>query len=121
MITVTLDDQIERQLTKIAHDQAVTTDKVVEKAIRSYLQTEASQILARESTAFRAMHEKLIAQYFGQYVAVHQGQVVDHDPKLGEIYTRMQERYPDEIILIKQVRPEIERVTTVRSPRIVHE
>ncbi len=73
MITVTLDDQIERQVAKIAHNQAVTPDEIVEKAIRSYLQTEASLILARETAAFRAMHQELLDKYAGKYVAIHQG------------------------------------------------
>lgn len=121
MITVTLPDQIERQLTKLAREQAVTPDELVGKAIQSYLQAEASQVLERETVAFRALHRELLAKYSGEYVAIHQGQMIDHDPKLGAIYLRINEKYPDEIILIKQVQPEIERVFTVHSPRIVHE
>ena len=121
MITVTLDDQIERQVTKIAHNQAVTPDEIVEKAIRSYLQTEASLILARETAAFRAMHQELLDKYAGKYVAIHQGQVIDYGAKLGEVYARIDTKYPDETILIKRVQPEVERVATIRSPRIVHD
>ena len=121
MMTVTLNDQIERQLTKIARDQTATPDELVEKAIRTYLQAEASQILDRETVAFRKLHTQLLDKYTGEYVAIHQGQVIDHDPKLLAIYLRIDEKYPDEIILIKQVQSEIERVFTVRSPRVVHE
>jgi predicted transcriptional regulator len=121
MMTVTLNDQIERQLTKIAREQTATPDELVEKAIRTYLQAEASQVLERETVAFRALHAELLAKYPGEYVAIHQGQVIDHDPKLLAIYLRIDEKYPDEIILIKQVQSEIERVFTVRSPRLVHE
>ena len=121
MMTVTLNDQIERQLAKIARDQAATPDELVEKAIRAYLHEEASQILERETLSFRALHVELMATYPGEYVAIHQGQVIDHAPKLAEIYLRIDEKYPDEIILLKQVQPEIERAFTVRSPRVVHE
>lgn len=121
MMTVILSDQVERQLTKIAQNQEVTADELAQKAIWHYLQTEASQILDRETIAFRALHAELIAKYPGEYVAIHQGKVIDHDPKLGDIYLRIDEKYPDEIILIKQVQPEIERTFTVRSPRIAYE
>jgi hypothetical protein len=121
MMTVTLPDPIERQVTKIARDQDVTPEELVQKAIQAYVQAEASQILDRETLAFRAMHAELLTKYPGEYVAVHQGRMIDHDLKLGDIYLRIDEKYPDEIILIKQVQPEIERVFNVRSPRIVHE
>lgn len=121
MMTITLNDQIERQLAKIERDQAATPDELVEKAIRTYLHAEASQILERETLAFRALHAELLNKYSGEYVAIHQGQVIDHDPKLLEIYLRIDEKYPDEIILLKQVQSEIERVFTVRSPKVIHE
>ena len=87
----------------------------MEKAIRSYLQTEALLILARETAAFRAMHQELLDKYAGKYVAIHQGQVIDHGAKLGEVYTRIDEKYPAETILIKRVQPEVERVATICS------
>ena len=121
MMTVTLNDQIERQLTKVARDQAATPDELVEKAIRTYLHAEASQILKRETLAFRALHAELLDKHPGEYVAIHQGQVIDHDPKLGEMYMRIDEQYPDEVILLKQVQTEIERVFMVRSPKVIHE
>lgn len=121
MMTITLLDQIERQVTTMARNQDVTPDELVQKAIQAYIQAEASQILDRETVAFRTMHAELLVKYPGEYVAVHQGQLIDHDPKLGDIYRRIDEKYPDEIILIKQVQPEIERVFNVRSPRVIHE
>jgi Family of unknown function (DUF5678) len=119
-MTVPLPAPIERQVTKIARSQDVTPDELAQKAIQAYVQAEAVQILDRETIAFRAMHAALLVQYPGEYVAVHQGQLIDHDTKLGNIYLRIDEKYPDEIILIKQVQPEIERIFTVRSPRMVH-
>lgn len=44
MMTVTLPDPIERQVTKFARDQDVTPDELVQKAIQAYIQAEASQI-----------------------------------------------------------------------------
>lgn len=117
MVTVTLPEQVERQLTKLARSQAVTTDELVQKAIQTYLQAEASQILEREASAFRTMHQALLEKYPGEYVAIHHGRVIDHAPKLIDIYLRIDEAYPDETILIKQVLAETERVAMVRSPK----
>ncbi len=67
------------------------------------------------------MHPELLEKFAGEYVAIRKGEVVDHDPDLESIYLRIDGQYPDETILIKQVQPEVERIFTVRSPRVVHE
>lgn len=65
MMTVTLPDQIERQVTKNARDQDTTLSELIQKAI-------------------------------------------------------IDEKCPDEIILMKHVQPEIEWVFTLYSLRVVH-
>jgi hypothetical protein len=54
--------------------------------------------------AYRAMHAELYARYPGQYVAVYQGQLVDHDPDGEALFERIDQRFPDEIVLMTQVR-----------------
>ncbi len=121
MMTVTLREQTARQLAKLADEQATSPDELAEKAIRALLRAETSRILTQESEAFRVMHADLLEKFVGEYVAVRKGAVVDHDADLQSIYLRIDGQYPDETILIKQVQPEVERVFTVRSPRIVRE
>lgn len=120
MLTITLDDQTTSQLTKMAAAQSISPEDLIEKAIRELLRAEASRILARETEAFRAMHDQLLKEYAGQYVAIHQGQLVDHDPDQFALYLRMDKLYPDEILLIKQVSPVVDEVYTIRSPRLIH-
>ena len=36
--------------------------------------------MEREEEAYQAMHAELLADHIGQYVAIHQGQLIDHDP-----------------------------------------
>jgi hypothetical protein len=63
------------------------------------------------------MHPALLNEYPNEYVAIYQGEVTDHDPAQSELYLRIRERYPHEVVLIRQVRPEIDRTLTIRSPR----
>jgi Family of unknown function (DUF5678) len=119
MLTVMINDQTANQLTKIAVEQSISPENLVEKAIRDLLRAEASRILARETKAFRLMHPQLLQKYAGQYVALHQGQLIDHDADQLTLYLRIDAQYPDEVILIKQVTPEVEEIYAVRSPRIV--
>jgi hypothetical protein len=77
--------------------------------------------MEQEMIAFRAMREALLANYEGQYVAVYQGQVVDHDPDELALVARIDEKYPDAVVLIKRVTPEPDRVLHFRSPRLIQE
>ena len=63
------------------------------------------------------MHAELRNRYPDQYVAVYRGKVVDHDPDQLALFRRVEERYPDVPVLIRQVAPEQEEVYTFRSPR----
>lgn len=120
MLTVTLNDHTASQLTKIAAAQSTSPEDLIKKAIRDLLRSEAGRILARETETFRAIHEWLLQKYAGEYVAIHQGQLVDHDLDQLALYLRMDEQYPDEIILIKQVCTEVEEVYTIHSPRLMN-
>jgi len=106
------------QLNKIADDKGTTAQKLAEQAIRQFLRDEVRRVLQRESEAFCAMHAELFDKYPGQFVAIHQGRVIDWDKDQLELYTRLDEQYPDTPILIKQILPEPEEVYTFRSPRI---
>ena len=120
MLTITLNDLTASQLTKMAAAQSISPEDLVEKTIRDLLHAEASRILARETEAFRAMPAQLLQKYAGEYVALHQGRLIDHDLDQFALYLRVDEQYPDEIILIKQVCSEIEEVYTIRSPRLTN-
>ena len=42
----------------------------------------------REVEAFNSLPQPLIDDYYGQYVAVYNGNIVDHDPDEGELALR---------------------------------
>lgn len=114
MMTVTIQEQTARQLTKLADKQATSPQAVVERAIRELLRAEANRILGHEMEIFRALHPMLLQTYHNQFVAIRQGQLIDHDPDQLSLYLRVDEQYPDEVILIKQVLPSIEEVYNIR-------
>jgi hypothetical protein len=121
MVTVAIDEQASRQLKLLAERRATSVDSLAAEAIRAFLRAEAEQVLEREAQAFAEMHAELLAKFPGQYVAVHRGQVIDCDPDQATLYLRVTAQYPDEIVLIRQVRPEMEVTYTILSPRLVHE
>ena len=82
-----------------------------------FLRDETRRMILRESRAFRSMHAELLSRYPGQYVAVYQGRVVDHDADQLALFLRVDEGYPHAPLLIKQILPEPKEVYTFRSPR----
>ena len=63
------------------------------------------------------MHSELWEKYPHQYVAIFQGEVVDHDQDELALLKRRNEKYPDDIVLIRQVLQEPERTIVICSPR----
>ncbi len=107
------------RLRKVAHEKGTTAEELAEQAIRQFLRAEARRIMQQETDAFRAMHAGLLAKYPNEYIAVHQGQLVDHDPDQLALFMRIDKQYPDIPVLITPVLPEPEEVYTFRSPRLI--
>lgn len=75
--------------------------------------------IAREEAAFLRLHPVLREKYPDQYVAIHEGKVVDHDPDLAALYLRIIKRFPDEFVWIAPVKEDPVEVFVFRSPRLV--
>lgn len=121
MSTVTISDSTARQLTQIAASQEIPSDTLAEKAIRHYLRAESERILEREQEAFRSMHSTLLQQFANEYVAIRKGKLIDHDADQLQLYLRIDEQYPDEIILITRVQAEAEESYHIHSPRVKYD
>lgn len=68
--------------------------------------------------AYKAMHGELVERYLGQYVAICDGQLIDHDLDPVALLQRMREQYPDQVILRRKVERMPERELRIRHPRI---
>ena len=75
--------------------------------------------MAAEEAAYRNMHAELMARYAGQYVAIYGGRLIDHDPDELALLRRLDAHHPDNVVLMKRVRPLPEPELRVRSPRLV--
>jgi len=73
----------------------------------------------QEVAAFEAMHEELWKKYPAQFVAVYQGQVIDFDEDEWNLLARIDEKYPDEVVLIDRVEATLKSEIVFHSPRFV--
>ena len=118
MPTITLSPQLMNELIQVAANRAVRPEELVENALRVYLRQLDHEKIKAEAEAFRKMHAALVGQHLGQYVAIHQGQLVDHDADFQALHHRIRQQFGRQSILLRQVTTEPERVLTVRSPRL---
>jgi len=75
------------------------------------------EALDNERAAFIALHPTLLAQYFGEYVAVRHGELVDHDKDGLALSVRIRERFPDEFVWIAPIKEQPLEEWVIRSPR----
>lgn len=120
-MTVTLSEPIASRLESAASAQGTSPESLIETVLLAYLDEEANRKIDREAEAYRAMHADLLNTHPGEYVALHEGQLVDHDCDQLALYLRVKAQYPRIPVLIRQVRPEVEEVFTIRSPRFEHD
>ena len=73
-----------------------------------------------QKAVFEAQLETLKQKYLGEYVAYHQGELVDHDPSHKQLVQRINRHYPDGVVLIQQVTASTPAPLRLGSPRLIH-
>ena len=71
-----------------------------------------------EAEAWRALPHAVRQSYGQEYVAVHEGQVIDHDPDRLALYRRVYERLGDVAVLITPAAAPSPREFLMHSPRL---
>ncbi len=121
-LTLTISDDVYQLAWQIAQSTKRDIDEVVAEALRhSFTPFPAHQqraVMLREIDAFKKMHPQLVNHYFGEYVAIFQGHVVDHDRDPVVLLERVRLNYPDKIVLRRKVERDPEPVLHFRSPRL---
>ena len=64
-----------------------------------------------EIAAYETMHPQIRHELFGEWVAVYEGKLVDHDSDASALLMRVDEKYGDAPVLVREV-------TEVASPDI---
>jgi len=120
MATLTLQrpDLVDR-LEQIAIERGTAAEDLLETAIREFLDKTTHQQIHAESVAFERMHAHLVAQYLGEYVAILNGEVVDHDPDVRTLHLRIRKQYGRLPVLIRRVMEDGKQPDLLfRSPKL---
>ncbi len=71
-----------------------------------------------EAAAWRALPETIRGRYGQNYVAVHEGRVVDHDADRLTLYRRVRQRLGNTPVLITSAGVDSPREFYIRSPKL---
>jgi hypothetical protein len=91
----------------------LTINEILAKVVRQYLWELDRRKISEESKIYRQRYAELKAQYLGQYIAMHNGQVVDHDADFLALRQRVHQRFGRTPVMITLVEDVAER-TLVR-------
>ncbi len=120
MTTLILQRQeLVERLEQVAAAQDVTTEALLNIAVSEFLDKMAHQKIQAESAAFVELHNQLLTKFLGDYVAIHNGEVVDHDSDVRTLHLRIRKRFGQAPVLLRQVTPEVEQRDLIfRSPKL---
>jgi len=93
------------QIEQLAKLTAQPVEKVLARAVETYLDQLEREGIHAETQAFLAMQDQLLAQYPGQHVAIYNGEVVDHDADVALLEHRVRQRFGVLPVLIALVKP----------------
>ncbi|MBX2998628.1 MAG: ribbon-helix-helix protein, CopG family [Caldilineaceae bacterium] len=131
-LTVHLSTDLHSRARQIAAQRNTTLSEVMRTALENYLEeTEPAEAIAqervenpddekmrREKAFFAAQQPVLQRLYPGEFVAVHEGQVIDHDPNLAALHRRVVSVIGATTVLLKHVDEPVNREFVLRRPRL---
>jgi hypothetical protein len=118
MLSLQKPELVER-LEQVATAQGATVEELLYQAVSEYLDKLAHQKIQVESDAFEKLHPELVTKYLGEYVAIHDGVVVDHDIDVRTLHLRIRKQFGRIPVLLRQVTQDVkQRDLVFRSPKL---
>ena len=116
--SISLQPDLVRQINRLSQAKGETVEEFIDHAVRKHVERLEEQKLKAEAQAFIHLHSQLVSQYLGQFVAIFEGQLIDHDEGFETLFLRIQNTHQDEIVLIRQVTPKPTIELRGPSPRL---
>jgi predicted DNA-binding protein len=116
-LTINIQPTFQTKLEQLAQSMGKSAEEIVNEAIQEHLERLDKQKLEAEIKAFERMHPDLKVNYLGQFVAIYEGEIVDSSVDFESLFLRVQTRFGDLPVLIRQVNEVSDEEWYFRSPR----
>lgn len=121
-VVIELPDNVYRRIETLARESRRAVPDVVAnmvaRSVQPYPVDPQREAMRREVRAFHSLHAMLWRDYPGQFVAITDGELVDHDSDPVALLRRTRENYPHQPVLRRKVEQVPETTLRVRSPRL---
>jgi hypothetical protein len=119
MQTLTLQQPLIETLEQVAESQNTSAEILLNKAVTEFLEKVNREKISLESEAFIKLHSELITKYMNEYVAIHHGEVVDHDVDVRTLHLRIRKQFGRIPVLLRLVTEQkVEPDLVFRSPKL---
>ena len=115
METILLRDNLQKTLEQAALSPKRST-KSSTSFVENYVRDKQRRKIDKEIAAFETMHVELKRKYLGEWVAIDQGQLVDHDADRVKLYKRVRAQFGRKSVLIRQVQEQAVEEIWIRTP-----
>lgn len=121
-VTLAIPEEVFRRAKRIARARRrAVADVLVEAIALPESAPEADPAVEREEVAFHRLHPDLRRDYPGQFVAIHNETVVDHDGDQVALFLRVRQRFPGQFVWVAPVRESPEESYRIHSPRLLRD
>ena len=117
MPVITVEPDLFERIEETAVSQEITVDAIIEEATRRYLWDAERDRISAEMDIYRQRHSELKIRYGGEYIAMHEGEVVDHDVDMNKLWQRIRRRFGRTPVMITLVGESPERTFVRRGFR----
>jgi hypothetical protein len=119
MAQISLTGRTLESLQRVAARKGTGIGDLLNSIIEKYVADERLRQIDREQQAFEAQHNQLRKRYRGQYIAMSQGRVIDHDMDEAALWKRVHNLFGDEPVLISPVLETARQTILIRSPHLL--
>ncbi len=121
-VTLTIPEEVYRRAKRITRSTRREVADVLAEAITlEETPPETNPSVEREAQAFRRLHPALQREYVGQFVAIHNEALIDHDWDQVALFLRAKARFPAEFVWIAPVGETAEEIYHIYSPRLLRD
>jgi len=116
MDMIALRSDLYKALERSAQQEARTVNDIVNEAVEHYLREQQWAKLNREILAYETLHPELKQKYLGQWIAIHDQELIDYDSDRIALYRRIRSKYGRTAVLLRQVREQPHEEIWLHTP-----
>lgn len=111
-------EQVEKLAVTTERDVAEVLLETITRNFSPFPVDPKQSVMNQNVETYKELHAELVKTHLGQFVAICDGRLVDHDPDSVSLLQRVRTQYPEKVVLRRKVESVPEYQLQIRHPRI---